>query len=367
MYFSKAGILTISGLLILSSIAIASAEDGVQIVSELKNPIQHINTITFINDKSDKKVIMKANDKKMINIQTNESNFVLQPSDGENYITKSSLSNILGWKENSINSWNKSIIVAWEGNKILSDTSVIAWWKWNSISWNSANSTILWWQWNRILQNSKSSTIIWWYNNLIKWNYSTTAWTNNKVEWDHSVALWSWSIVNGDNSFLRNDWNSSKAINQDDVFAILWQQWLVVNNTKAAPGAQLTIWWSLNVSPNTAKDSNIKCEWGEWKGILKTLKNNANDGQYCFCVCNGFSRDSVFWDWSCTQECKLEDINPRCGNIAKLEGDIYVWSCEKWEVISQSYFMETNKEGHSRLFRFCQNTAWVTTWCYYEF
>ena len=78
MYFSKSGILTISGLLILSSIAIASAEEGVQIASELKNPIQHINTITFINDNSNEKVIMKSNDKKMINIHTNESNFVLQ-------------------------------------------------------------------------------------------------------------------------------------------------------------------------------------------------------------------------------------------------------------------------------------------------
>ena len=286
----------------------------------LSNAVEHIGAVRFIwNDTDDIVEISSELWKYNLYIKNIEgnSNFLLASSEWNNNIIDATSSNILGWKENVISSNSStSTIIAWEWNKIGEDnkSSVIWWGKNNKINNGASASVIVWWSNNIIGSNSANSTIVWWSNNTVVWNSSIVAWNNNTVRSNNSVALWTKSNIEWSNSFLWNDGarGNNEVLEDSNVFAIISNNWLVVNAEKAAKWAQLTVWWSLIVK-ESMKNNQISCWWWQWKWSIKLEKFGIDDEEV---ECE-----------STRMRCFVEGSSPVQGNILRCSADDNDVSC----------------------------------------
>lgn len=281
----------------------------------------------------------------------------------DNFILTSS------WNSNEIKSWYNNSILWGQNNNISSERwknaiwNTIIWWSGNRIH-NSKGSTIWWWKENYI-DNSTWSTIIWWQNNNIKWRYSSIiwwqwntikgsnsiiAWEWNTITWDNSVIIWrNWNI-NKKNSFLRSDGENAN-VTYSDVFAVLWQNWMIINSDTAKELAQLTIWWSIIIK-ESANDQNITCNNNsEW--TIKLIKKS--ESQKCFCHCKWWEWNSVLWEWQCESICRNGNnasIEARCGNVSN--------TCEN---NSRFVIGSTYVDQKSVIHRSCQWIDWSAILC----
>ena len=351
MKCTKWGVLTILGLLALSGLTVAlyasAADTSVDIKDDIKNAVQHIWTVKFINKSDSSNATLSQRWAGQVGVDTN--NFLIIKSGDSTTKINGEKSSILWWEKNIVNASN-AVILAWSWNRLFwAHKSTIIGWINNKSS--AENSAIVWWSNNVINLNSTWSAIVWWDSNVINWKNSIILWKNNKIKWDYSVALWENSKLysanrNVNNSFLWTDGSySDKELSDSDVFAVISEWWMVVNTDTRNPLAKLTISGSLVVWENITKNSNIACWWWiNWKWILKLVSKGDGTSQSCLCSCDWYSWNSLYWDGICAGVCN-DEMSPKCGtSLSKIyltESEfVYSWSCEEWAVIPKSYFVE---------------------------
>lgn len=320
---------------------------------------EHTNIATILKNMAQENgSSMEAQNGKL---KINTKNFIITMSwnsHNNDISANSKFSNILWWKWNRISAWSSmSCIIAWNTNSIQSsDWSTILWWNGNQINqWNpTANSiwgrsTIIWWYKNAI-ELWSLSTIWWWSGNNIDWsNYSTIIWNNSKIIWwDTSVAMGSNTKNYWKNSFYRTDWNNRAQLTQDNVFAIVSEKWMAVNTNNPHEAAKLTISWNLSITPND-NDENIVCWDWTWKWIIKAVNKNNNNDE-CLCSCNWTKRESLY-NWACEWICNNE-IVPACWDTVSFNptNKTYQGSCSSSTPIDTSYFVTKENIIH----RACQ-------------
>ena len=284
-------------------------------------------------------------------------------------------SSILWWFGNRIKKWINQTIIWWIFNAInTGDSNSILWWKNNSIE-NGTNSVIFWWENNKITwARWENSAIIWSTENTINISDATIVWNNNTVDWQYSIAAWKKAKVSGKNSFLWSDGRNSE-LSKNNVFAVIWDNGMVVNSTEAHSIAQLTISGSLTVFD----DKNAPECTEETKWVLKVITgDNYNNEQECFCSCDGSWRNALH-EWTrCTALCAYGTwLEAECGEIKINCGDnpySYTWdelsgACAKWELVwwTGAFFVTTNKDWNTLtdyINRSCQVTDWHVSQCY---
>jgi len=318
----------------------ALADVGKNIKVDLSNAVQHIQSVYFVDSGSNENgnATMSSLGNK-VRIDTN--NFVIASEDEQSAaITGSVLSSVLWWAENQIFNSTGSSIVGWAGNKLDSNYAIIVWWAGNRIKRGSDYSVIAGWNKNTI--QWQNSVIAGWEENIITGNYSAVVGFNSTVSGDYSVALWSWAKVNANNSFLWTDGESDlDSVSADNVFAVISKSWMVVNTTEAHNLAQLTIGGSLTV----AWSGGVICS-PDTKWSLR-LVDKKEGGQQCLCSCNGEWWDSILWDGECVAKCQdMDNLTPHWGTGLRLTGsdwtEFYIWSCDQWEVVSWSFYMNAS-------------------------
>lgn len=288
------------------------------------------------------------------------NNFILTQSWTQDYINDSSdnsiFSNILWWKWNIISAQSsKSTIIAWNKNSIQSsDASTIPWWELNQIS-ASQNSTIIWW-YNNTIDSSNNSSIWWWHdNNINDSEYSTIIWNNNAIRWKTSVAMGAWIKNYWDNSFYWTDNTQNNQLNKSNVFAVVSNNWMVINTDTPHTNAKLTISWNLAIKPNTT-DENIVCWDWNWKWIIKAIKKN--DNEECLCSCNWNNRESLH-NWVCKWLCNNEVVT--CWATVSFSANTYHWTCNSWTAIYNSYYV-TNDNIIHRACQWFDGSVVTCTW-----
>ena len=320
-----------------------AAKMSYNIQADLQNAIQHIWAVRLLNG-SDVIVIESQN----TNVKMGgASNFLVT----WNAIELSEKSSVLWWKWNKVQ-WSSysadkltaSTIVAWRSNTIQSDYSIVNGWERNNIALGSDNSVIMWGVENNIYSDSRSSVIVGGSNNKVEWEYSTVAWTNSKIEWNYSVALWSDVTVEWNNSFFWSDGSTARKLTEDWVFVIMSEHGMVINTGVAHTWVQLTLNGSLVVSQNS---ESIKCEGGEWIWIMRLVdKGDSVSTQKCLCSCDGDAWHSLVWNWQCETVCNgTNQAQPKCwtglsvSRASESDPWTYLWSCEAWFPISDSYLV----------------------------
>ena len=284
-------------------------------------------------------------------------------------------SSILWWFGNRIKKWIYETILWWIFNAInTGDSNSILWWKNNSIE-NGTNSVIFWWNNNKITwARWENSAIIWSNGNTINISDATIVWNNNTVDWQYSIAMWKKAKVSGKNSFLWSDGRNSE-LSKNNVFAVIWDNGMVVNSTEAHDIAKLTISGSLVVFD----DKNAPECTDETKWVLKVITgDNYNNEQECFCSCDGSWRNALH-EWTrCTALCAYGTwLEAECGEVKINCGDnpySYTWdelsgACAKWELVwwTGAFFVTTNKDWNTLtdyINRSCQVTDWHVSQCY---
>ncbi len=316
-----------------------------------------------MNDDQRNSTTLKLGDNKL-KIKT--ENFIISMLSGSNENNEISInskdSNILWWKWNKITAWGQSsTIIAWNKNSIQSSqNSTILWWKENQIIQWTPTETMIWWR-SAILWWSKNkiklwnySTIWWWsWNDIENGNYSTIIWNNNTINWDNSVAMGFWTKNQWNNSFYWTDNTHNNQLNKSNVFAVISDKWMAINTDTPNPKAQLTISWNLAIKPNT-NDENIVCWNWNWKWIIKAIKKNNNEE--CLCSCDWNERKSLH-NWVCKWLCNNEVVT--CWTTVSFSANTYHWTCEKWEVIKNSYYVNNDNIVH----RACQWNDWSVVIC----
>ena len=367
MKISKVWALVASSFVIFS---VAFAATTKTIDFDLKHAVQRIWWQVDIQTESwlsgERVASLKQEYAKLRIVSKGDGNFLLFT--GNRISSGSFKSNVLWWNANEL--WNTSIsaegstIIAGNDNRNFSDFSVIWWWSENQISswrWN----VIAWWSDNQINEWAYS-VIVWGSNNEVKWENSVTVWVNNAINWNSSVALWSWAlIIWANNSFLWTD--NGAELGVSDVFAVMWERWMVINANAAHDLAQLTVGWSIVVW-EWSGDNNIQCNSsGKW--IIK-LVDKVWD-QKCLCSCNWSNWDSLLWDGQCKSICNGSDsITAVCGSeLAVIVGEDwkrqYSWSCNSWSVVEGSYYVSntnvwwTCQEANGSV-DMCSLTLWCT-------
>lgn len=326
--------------------------------------------------------VLKKAGNNLVWIQTN--NFIIsKDGDDINTIENSTNSNILWWIKNQINGWEYNTILWWESNMNKGKASTILGWKGNVIEWWDF-SVIVWWYANsetdRNTINWNYSVIVGWTNNEVIWDYSIVLWNNTEVKWWDSVALWRNSKVEADSSFLwtdggENDNEPRPTLTTNNVFAVYWAHWMVVNATKAHSSAQLTIGGPLVIH----KWSDVSCESDpKYEWIVKVV-DWESDGQgknyQCFCSCDGKGYwHSLYGQWRCEWYCNGTNQERSAGCIKKDSTEacytktqdgqniFYRWSCNEYShpvVWAMAYVMD--KSG--KLYWTCQTDAWLTVSC----
>ena len=324
--------------ILLSSI-LCLVVSAVNVNIDISNAVQHINAVKLISNSENNEVIISKIGSNLVNVETN-SNIILG---NENAIEESNEnSTILWWSNNNVGKWKFSTIIAWLENNISGEwegNTILGWYE-NNIK--GQNSVIAGGKWNYIEWNA--SSIVWWENNNIMWNHSVTVGKNNSVTWNLSVAMWINSYVSWNNSFLWSDSTRSDVLEADNVFAIVSQNWMVVNSNTSNPNAKLTLWWSLVVASND-KDQDIVCEWWTWAGIVKAVLTG---DQYCLCSCDGQWRNSMFWGGICKSICN-GDTQPICGTGVSLihswSSYMFEWSCEQWNIVEWTWAYWLDKDN----------------------
>ncbi len=271
-----------------------------------------------------------------------------------NMIEKGFFNEILWWKENKIEGGKNNSILGWITNKKWNwNHSVIFWWKNNEITWSY--SSIVWWEWNKVTKSG-----------------AMAIWNNNTTNGYNSVAMWSGSTLSGQNSFLWTDGNSSEGIlEQNNIFAIKWKNWVVVNTTKAHNLAQLTVSGSLIVYDNKKV---LECT-DNTKWVLKVIDGDVyNNNQKCFCSCDGSWRNALH-EWTrCEALCNNEAwLQAECGMVEAICGTIpysYTWAgtswaCIVWELVewTWAFLINTQSDNTEWIHRSCQTAYWQVTGC----
>ena len=365
MKFSKEGLLTITGLLVIWGVTLMTTTSAKDLKIDLTNAIQHIGSVEFIKKWVEWKVSISATSDGKLNVSWDNLIFT---NSSNNSISSSEQSYILWWSSNKIETSTGSTIIAWNANEIKdAELSVIGWGQRNTVKGNY--SVIAGWFDNSIAQDSSYSSILWWAGNALKWNYSSIVWNNNSLIGNNSVIFGSRWNLNANSSFLWSDGKGNNSLNESNVFAVLSENGMVINSNQANSNAQLTIWWSLRIAENVEKDNQVECQNGKWKWILKVMPKNDGSNQKCFCSCNGNSWDSMFGDGRCEWVCKW-GLEPICGTTVsskKVGEDFYMsGSCNQWKVVewSGSYYVSNNwKNNKSTLHWTCQTDDWQTKAC----
>lgn len=329
--------------------SIGSLSEWKEVKTDLANSVQHIWEVVVESHWEWVASLLTDYSKVRVKLTSDVGNLLINGKtiDTNNSIVEGSASNVLGGRYNELRWSFSSSIIAWSWNKNFWNYSTIWWWTENVIlNWWNAN-TVVWWEKNTIT-SSDYSTIVWWeWNSVISSTNAVVAWTNNRVNaWaDNSVGLWSWSRVEWANSFLWSDGWVSRTLDASDVFAVLWENWMVVNTNSAHRLAQLTVWWSLVVWWNDAKNNEIVCEGWAWQWIMKLVDKNGS--QKCLCSCNWQNWDSLMWDGQCKSICNYwydvslnsDDCWEELSVVVKDWKKQYEWTCKRWEVINGSYYM----------------------------
>lgn len=331
---------------------------------DISHAIQHIKkNISIINEGNQENKATIKDDYNKLNINSN--NFLLDKNMKKDKktpsIKHSKWSSILWWKDNII--WeqkesNYDVILWWQENEINGWYNTIWWYK-NKIDWNY--SVIVWWQENTISNNY--NTIIWWKSNNINWQYSTILWINNSIKWNNSYILWKNIQLNWNNSFVWSDWrNNKQVISQDNIFTVLSENWVVINDDTANKISQLTNNGSLIIYPKES-DNEIICWWWQWKGTLKVVQQSESN-KYCFCNCNWQEWSSLIWEWKCQATClwAKDSLMPECWETVEEKEENWQkyrqGSCKKWNIIEWSYFTKQNT-----VYWTCQESDWSIAQC----
>lgn len=323
-----------------------------QLKMDLDNAIQHINKIKFIPTwgGSQESTIQKMGTNRLIKVET--KNFVLSKSENDNKIsTNTSTSTILWWSQNDINWWSYNTVMGWYDNDINGGKSysTILWWNGNKLNWS--NSVILWWKDNRLAWDY--SLVVWWSDNDVNGNYSAVAWSSNNVTANNSVSLWLNSNVQSANSFLWTDGNhASEVLSGGRLFAVVSDNWMVINTNKAHSFSKLTVGWPVIIW----EAGNIACWSWQWWWIVKLVKwdgTNREGGAYCFCSCDWYDWNSMYDRWTCEYICRnTPKRQVECdGAVYKICNGVqysYSWTCNKWNVVewTWAYLVDSNNIIH---------------------
>lgn len=329
--------------------SIGSLSEWKDVKTDLANSVQHIQEVVVESHGEWVASLLTDYSKVRVRLTSDVGNLLINGKTitTNNSIVWGSASNVLGGRYNELRWSFSSSIIAWSWNTNFWDYSTIWWWTDNKILDRWDANTVVWWERNTI-SSSDYSTIVWWeWNSVISSNNAVVAWTNNEINaWaNNSVGLWSWSRVEWANSFLWSDGWASRTLDASDVFAVLWENWMVVNTNSAHRLAQLTVWWSLVVWWNDAKNNEIVCEGWAWQWIMKLVDKNGS--QKCLCSCNWQNWDSLMWDGQCKSICNYwydvslnsDDCWEELSVVVKDWKKQYEWTCKRWEVINWSYYM----------------------------
>ena len=360
--FAALWLVAISGF----SLMIAAAATDVKLITtDLTNAIQRIPRVQIVSNNYAKKATL-SNVNHLFRINTEYNGFVVWDDSSKAVGTGSS---VLWWNKNTITTSSNSTIIAWSGSRIKnSNFAVILWWDGNVVDWTSNESVVVWGTNNKINSKWVDSVIVGWSNNVISSstniNNAIVLWSGSKVTKTNSIAFWESSINQSASSFLWTDSNHTDALNnQDNVFAVVANSWMVVNKDMPHSFAQLTIWWSLTI---TKSSLNPACTNGNNKWVLKVVDNTSNPNVSCFCACDGYNWVSLFGAWMCNSSCKTS-IKPVCDNskvrkVCPTAGQYeYVWECIQWEVVNGTGAYLVEEDWTVR--RTCETNNGVTAQC----
>jgi len=321
---------------------------------DLTDPIQHIESVKIIQQEWSWSVEMS----KIWNLFGAKISSGINVVLGENSVQNTKSSVILWWYHNNLLYWEFSTIIAWEEN-------LIRWWTGNTILWWS-NNKIIWerfsiiagWKWNSL--SWQSSTILWWYDNKVRWDNSVVVWIESSVTWNNSVSMWVNAKVDANNSFLWTNESDERALAFSDVFAVVSERGMVINSDRANDNAMLTVNWPLVVGID-GDEQNLVCEEWLWAWILKGIFTG---NRYCLCSCDWNNRNSIFWQWKCQSICD-GDVKPVCGTglylINSWSTYTFQWTCEVWYPVdwTWAYLVDKNDIVHWT----CQTAGWATVQC----
>ena len=371
----KAVLLAMSWMFTMASLWLmyVFAENSIDLNVDPNNAIQHFKNVKIISTNINNETYAIINKIwNLIWIET-DYNFVLTKSwSNEKNSIKNAItwSSILWWTENSIENWTHNEILWWKENKIEGgkNNSILGWI--TNKKWNWNHSVIFWWKNNEITWSY--SSIVWWEWNKVTKSRAMAIWNNNTTNGYNSVAMWSGSTLSGQNSFLWTDGNSSEGIlEQNNIFAIKWKNWVVVNTTKAHNLAQLTVSGSLIVYDNKKV---LECT-DNTKWVLKVIDGDVyNNNQKCFCSCDGSWRNALH-EWTrCEALCNNEAwLQAECGMVEAICGTIpysYTWAgtswaCIVWELVewTWAFLINTQSDNTEWIHRSCQTAYWQVTGC----
>ena len=344
---------------------VVSADDK-ELYRDLTNALQHIDEVRFTHTWSNPTdaLMKRVSSKEVIWIKAKNFNITQKWENYNRIWANVSSSSILWWSKNKINGWSYNVIIAWSDNSIDCGVWVtVLWWDNNKARWSY--TTILWWKDNTVYGCNSNNSVVVWSNNELTGQNSVVVWMNNKVVWwNQSVSMWENSKVNASNSYLWTDGNQNGVLEAWNVFAVVWDNWMVVNTDQAHSFAKLTIWWSLVLY----WDNHGNFEWLWWWKIKVV---NWDSSQKCFCSYDSDKWNSLFGKWRCNYYCNKE-LNsleePVCWTqVSKICWSVqyyYSWTCEKWKVVEWTWAYILDKEN--KVHWTCQTDDWKMVRCVWD-